>query len=294
MTQVTRPSPQRVFALITQSATPHDAPRLLHDLIATELLRAGHAPDLDGASELAETLVEQVRVLIIDAQTLASNAGEAWTLEIYGSEDEYVRGSSAVDPTLSAEERRIRSNRLHISAIHSALRALSPAQFEHACTAILRLMGCVEPQTSPRCDDGGIDFYGRLELKGRLDNGSPYGGLDSRVGLWLVGQAKHYPDRPIQTAHIRELVGSVELARTGGAIHMWQGLHLRPFDATIQLLFTTGTFSSGALLLLDKTGIVAMSGLQLATFLADAGVGIDQTAFTFAEEAFRAALCIPE
>lgn len=74
---------------------------------------------------------------------------------------------------------------------------------------------------------------------------------------------------------------------------MWQGLHLRPFDATIQLLFTTGTFSSGALRLLDKTGIVAMSGLQLATFLADAGVGIDQVASTFAEAAFRATLRIP-
>ena len=36
-----------------------------------------------------------------------------------------------------------------------------------------------------------------------------------------------------------------------------------------------------------------MSGLQLATFLADAGVGIDQVASTFAEAAFRATLRIP-
>ncbi|MBD8467058.1 restriction endonuclease [Plantibacter sp. CFBP 8798] len=278
---------------MAESASPTDEPQLLHDRIATELWRAGHADDLDAAQEIAEALIEPVRVFIIDAQTAASNAGQAWTLEVYGSEDEYVRGSSTEDVSLSTEERQIRANRLHIGAIHEALINLDDVQFEHACTAILRLMGSLNPQTSPRRDDGGIDFYGRLELVGRLDNLSPYGGIDHRVGLWLVGQAKHYPTRPIQTAHIRELVGSVELARTGGAIHIWQGMNLRPFDATVMLLFTTGNFSSGAHRLLNKTGIIAMSGIQLSTFLADAGVGINQATFTFDAVSFREDLAIP-
>lgn len=116
----------------------------------------------------------------------------------------------------------------------------------------------------------------------------------------LRRSARRHRERstPRRSAQVRSARGAAATnrgtsTRSGGAVHMWQGLHLRPFDATIQLLFTTGTFSSGALGLLGKTGIVAMSGLQPATFLADAGVDIDQVASTFAEAAFRATLRIP-
>lgn len=288
----TKPSPKKVFELLVGSATPLDAPTLLQDRIAEELLGSGHAEDVDSANELAEALVARVRVLVIDAHAQASASGQAWVIEVFGTEDEYIRGSSSYDASLSPDEQRIRSNRHHTASILTAIRALSPRDFEHACRAVLQFMGCADPQTSRSGNDGGIDFYGRLELKGRLDSKSPYGGIDSRVGIWLVGQAKHYPTRVIQTAHIRELVGSVELARTGGAIHIWPHLELRPFDATLQLLFTTGKFSGGSRRLLEKTGIIAMDGEQLATFLADAGVGISPDGSTFDPTLFRSALVV--
>lgn len=276
-----------VFESIEGDFLPSASQRLLHDIIAEQIQKQGLESDLDLAFELAEPLIETVRDLIFARQASAQQAGEIWVVEMCGTEDEYVRGSSSHDGSLPMAEQRVRSNREHAEEIKVELVKLTPLDFESACTSILRIMGCLDPQTSPSRDDGGIDFYGKLELKGRLDNKSPYGGFDTRAGLWLIGQAKNYPIRPIQTAHIRELVGSVELARTGGAIHTWKGLRLRPFDAVIQLLFTTGSFSSGSRRLLESSGIISMTGDQLAVFVADAGIGIDAETGSFDATSFR-------
>ncbi|WP_197073537.1 restriction endonuclease [Frigoribacterium sp. MEB024] len=270
------------------SAFAADAPpRLLHEVVAEVMFTAGHATDFDEALELADPLLGEIRALVIEYQADSERRGLTWQFELYGSNDEYLRGASAADPTLSEAERQTRARRAHARTIRTTLTSLTAPEFEIACTGILRIMGCADPHTSSQGNDGGIDFYGRLELEGRLDNFSTYGGFDRRVGLWLIGQAKHYPTRNIQTAHIRELVGSVELARTKGAIHTWPGLHLRPFDAVIQVFFTTGDFSSGSNKLIDNSGLVAMNGDQLATFLADAGLGLDSTNTTFTESKFR-------
>ena len=260
---------------------------MLHEVVAEIVFAAGHTTDFDEALELADPLLDDIRALVIENQADAERQGVAWLFELYGSDDEYLRGASAADLTLSEHERTTRARRVHVSTIRTELTRLTAGEFESACTEILRIMGCADPQTSSRGNDGGIDFYGRLELEGRLDNISAYGGFDRRVGLWLVGQAKHYPTRNIQTAHIRELVGSVELARTGGAIHTWPGLNVRPFDAVIQLFFTTGDFTSGSNKLIENSGLMAMNGDQLATFLADAGLGIDDSDRTFTRAKFR-------
>ena len=287
---MTRAKIATLVAAIEGSLTQDASPQLLLDVVGEQLLALGQAADLDEALEIAESLLTPIRIAIADRRRIAEAEGVAWVIELYGSADEYVRGAAAADPTLPAELQRARSLRAHAASVRQSLVDLTPKEFEVACTSILRIMGCQEPHTSPISNDGGIDFYGRLELKGRLDNASPYGGFDSRAGVWLVGQAKHYPSRAIQTAHIRELVGSVELARTGGAIHVWDGLRLRPFDAVLQLIFTTGGFSAGALKLLDQSGVIAMNGNQLATFLADAGAGIDEQAGTYDADAFRVAI----
>ena len=286
----TRLSADRIAQLLSAAVGPTDGPTLLHDRAAVVVHENGMASDLDEALELVEPFLEDVKVRIFRIRELAEAQGVAWTIELYGSSDEFVRGSSFEDPTLSREIQRVRANRAHVVTVAQLLRALTPVEFEGACTQILRIMGCVEPKTSPLRNDGGIDFYGRLELKGRLDSILPYGGIDGRAGVWLIGQAKHYPTSAIQTAHLRELVGSVELARTGGAIHQWEGLSLRPFDATLMLIFTTGRFSAGAHQLLAQSGMLAMDGAQLATFLCDASVGFADDGSGFDPDLFRQGL----
>lgn len=276
--------------LIIGSIRPSSSPRLLHDVAAELILQSKKASDLNEAFEVVEPLLNDLKKTFLDMQAIAEKEGVTWACEVYGSDYEYLRGSSFADQSLADSERKIRASRKFVTSVQEALLELTPNEFERACTQILRLMGCAHPRTSPVRDDGGLDFYGKLELKGRLDTVAPYGGVDGRVAVWLIGQAKHYPVNAIQTAALRELVGSVELARTRGAIHAWEGLDLRPFDPVIQLIFTTGRFSSGAVRLLEKSGMVSMDGRQLATFLCDAGQGIDLSSDTFSEVSFRAGL----
>ena len=272
---------------ISEAIGPSGAPVFLHDCAAKVALEASFAKSLDEAFEVVEPILETIRVRLVELQDLAENRGTSWHIEVYGSESEWIRGSSFEDLSLDLVERGARIRRAFMSEVKKALKELSYQEFEAASTSVLRLLGCKDPTTSPQTDDGGIDFYGKLELKGRLNTPLPLGGIDARANVWLIGQAKHYPTRPIQPGVIRELVGSIELARTQSAIHSWDGLMLRAFDATKILIFTTGWFSSGSLNLLANTGALSMDGDQLATFLCDAGVGFINDSSEFSVSEFR-------
>ena len=107
--------------------------------------------------------------------------------------------------------------------------------------------------------------------------------------VWLVGQAKHYDASQVSTKDIRELVGSVSLARTktyAGSKDPLARLQMRSCDPVVYLFFTTGRISRDARDLLQKAGVVGMDGGQLAIFLADCGVGLDEEGH-FCREEFR-------
>jgi hypothetical protein len=248
-------------------------PALLHDRIAEVALLDAWADNMNDAQEIVEPHLQAIRTHLLRIRNEAESEGHTWHIELYGSEDEWVRGASFHDKSLDPSEQDMRARRADIDSVLTELRRLTSAEFELICTRVVALLGCRDSRTSPLRDDGGIDFYGQLALQGRLNTRLPLGGIDARTNVWLIGQAKHYPTRAIQTSVVRELVGSVELARTKGAIHEWVDLQLRPFDATVLLIFTTGWFSSGSLSLLAKTGVLSMSGRQLATFLCDVSFG---------------------
>jgi hypothetical protein len=283
-------SVQALTELLVTHVAQDDPPILLHDRIAAILVSLKMYSDLSAALEFTEPLLPQIQNALEVSRRHAEHTGTSWRIELFGSENEYVRGSAFADNSLPVHTQTVRQNRISLGIVHDELLGLSAPEFERACTTILRTLGCTEPHTSPLRDDGGIDFYGRLELKGRLDAMLPYGGFDGRTGMWLIGQAKHYQRQPVQTAHLRELVGSIELARTGGAIHQWEGLSLRPFDATLHLIFTTGVFTSGARHLLQRTGMLSMDGMQLATFLCDVGMGFAPEGGSFDAIKFKTAL----
>lgn len=274
-----------------QQRIPRDsAPVLLHDAAAEIVYENGYSNDLNSAFDIAADDLKDIRLALIEVQRAAEAQGTAWIIETFGSQHEWVRGAAYDDPTLTSLERMMRSRRASDRLVKSELQKLTYREFEFACTTVLEELGCENPRTSPGRDDGGIDFYGRLSLKGRLNSNLPLGGIDQRVNIWLIGQAKHYPTRPIQTADLRELVGSVELARTKGAIHTWLDLTMQPFDAVVMLFFTTGWFSAGSVALLEKSGMLAMTGDQLSTLLCDVGIGFDDVSGSFNSAAFRTAL----
>ncbi|MCH8628982.1 restriction endonuclease [Arsenicicoccus piscis] len=273
--------------LLVEHLTPGAPPQDLHRCLAELAQADGHGDSINHALELVEALVPEVQDRLDTMRNAAIQNGTTWNIELFGSGKEWVRGASFDDPGLPAEDRTARSRRAFANEAKAALLGLTYRDFEFACATVLRLLGCQDPRTTRQSNDGGIDFHGRLELRGRLDSPFPYGGLDDRAKVWLIGQAKHYPTSNLAPAVVREMVGTAELARTGGALQEWPGLRLRPFDASLILIFTTGGFSVGAKALLERSGMLSMDGNQLTTFLCDAGIGIQNEDSVFDASLFR-------
>lgn len=266
-----------------------DPPKLLYELlleVVTDLDFRANEFDDGSVEEIAADLQEPVVRVLWNQQS--AHDQHIPTYEIFGSSLEYIRGASRADPTLDDDTNTVRARRLHIDQVQAELQQLKWQEFEDACGTVLNLLGCIKPTVSPRSGDGGIDFYGLLKLENRLDNFNPLGGFDQDLCVWLVGQAKHYSGK-VGTAVVRELVGSVELARTRGTSKVWPDLHLRAFDPVVLLVFTTGEFSEDALSLLKDSGVQFMDGFQFAKFLTDNGVGLTDLE-NFQKEQFRNAL----
>jgi hypothetical protein len=131
-------------------------------------------------------------------------------------------------------------------------------------------------------NDQGIDFFGQLSLGGRLDNASVLPSVDRKLKVWMVGQAKHYQKTQVATPDLRELVGSIQLAKAkafaDGGVAL-QGLDMKVCDPVFYLFFTTGTISRDGYVLLKESGMNYMNGSQVATFLADNGIGMIEGRF---------------
>jgi restriction endonuclease Mrr len=98
------------------------------------------------------------------------------------------------------------------------------------------------------------------------------------LSVWLVGQAKHYEKTAVSTRDIRELVGSVILAQSktfAGKKDPLERLELRVCDPVVYFFITTGRFTRDSKELLNRSGVVAMDGVQLSVFLADNLAGHD-------------------
>jgi hypothetical protein len=160
------------------------------------------------------------------------------------------------------------------------MRALTFSEFETFGKRVLSELGAAFSHVTPHGNDQGIDFFGHFSLGQIQELPAPFFSLAHDVRLLFAGQAKHYPTSALGTAVVRELVGAVALARTKtfsqDGVDIFAELEIRPFSPVVALLFTTGQITTGAYRLAASAGVVAKSGSQLATFLADRGVGMLQ------------------
>jgi hypothetical protein len=135
---------------------------------------------------------------------------------------------------------------------------------------------------TPSQGDDGIDFFGRLHLESPLFDDFPLPGLGRQLKIWIVGQAKHYTAINVSTPDIRELVGSVELARGKSFVNLpvaYRSLEIKACDPVFYLFLTSGSMSADVWHLLAKSGVVGMDGRMIATFLAERHVGVVENAF---------------
>lgn len=98
------------------------------------------------------------------------------------------------------------------------------------------------------------------------------------VEVRFAGQAKHYHNNSVGPSAVRELVGAISLARhktfSSKTDDFFEDFGLKSFNPLVALLFSTGEITAGARSLAGGAGMIIKSGMQIAVFLADRGVGM--------------------
>jgi hypothetical protein len=228
------------------------------------------------AAEHAEKTLRRVGQLIEENRADAEAAGVMPTIVISGDNDRAVCGSCWIESFDEPEVRAAKQRRLYVEPIYRAIRGLTFAEFERFGSRILTELGASAVRVTPHSNDQGIDFYGILRLSDLGTVPAPFLQMAQEVTLRFAGQAKHYPDSSLGPGIVRELVGSVMLARYGihsSTVSPFQDFGLLALHPLLGMIFTTGRVTSGAMKVANEAGIMVRSGEQLSVFLADRGVG---------------------
>lgn len=230
----------------------------------------------DEAAETAADWIDRFVIALKRRQADAHALGSYVQYTFNSADQDYIQGASFIEPYDDEgviEAKRRRANTLPIT---THLDALTPLEFEVLCGGVLRFFGVSSPTISRRSADQGIDFYGQAPFAKILAPERLPAGVEKDLRVWIVGQAKHYSKVKVSTKDLRELIGSTELAKSkvfAGKIDPLDDLSLRICDPIFYMIITSGAFTIDSRELIDRSGIIAMDGLQLSQLLADNGVG---------------------
>ena len=268
--------PLEIVDSIAETVGLDGKPRPIKAAIENELIRSG-LPAIS-AAEQAEQRLSAVVNIVDRGERESAREGAVYPLRLIGISRDSVAGSCFVLPDDDEKTAVAKENRLMVGTIEEEIRSLNFSDFEIFGARVLRQLGATNTRVTPHAGDQGIDFYGEISLADieKLPRGFFH--LSHGAKLTFVGQAKHYPKHPIGPHHIRELVGAMTLARSAtyskDKLDLFDGLKVPPLAPVLAVFFSTGDFTSGARTLATNAGLIAFSGHQLATFLADHGVGL--------------------
>lgn len=266
------PSARRIAYLIAESINLLQSPTSVQKLILEVGVSEAWFPERTFIEDYAERRADAVLRELTTELDRRTRLGQASNYAFNSSSGYLVQGASYTEPADSQKLREAKFRRLQHAGCRDLLQSLTPRQFEGVCRGIIVAMGASSATLTRSSKDQGVDFFGRLSLQGKLAQSYPLPAIDRRLEVWLVGQAKHYQNVKVATPDIRELVGSVQLARsrvssdTGQAL---AGLNMRLCDPVFYLFFTTGSISRDGWTLIDRSGVIGMDGESLAAFLAD-------------------------
>lgn len=274
-----KPGPNSAKAIFFNFISIDAAPKSAEDWLVDICLSEGwYASDAD-AREAAERWRNKFLSLLRSELSALQQIGRFAPFNFNSSSDYLIQGYCFIEPRDPEELKEAKRRRsMHVAYV-SCLRSLTPREFEALCVGLLSLLGVDDPKLTPYSSDQGIDFWGRLRLERLMTPANLFPGIQRQMSIWMIGQAKHYKKSDVSTFSIRELVGSVELARgrafssslDGG---MWN-LDIRVCDPIFYLFFTTGRITSDSWELIKKSGVAAMDGDMVAALLADRSVGVE-------------------
>ena len=269
-----KPGPRTVVEILLQDLLLDAAPRPLNDLVQSII--QDHPEWNYDPLEKARDWYPIVESLLRKHLEVSLQQGRQPRFAFNSSSNYMVQGACFVEPSDSTEVKEQKRKRFHWQEYYTALRELTPREFEILCSKVLGLLGVQNPRLTPYQGDEGIDFYGQLSIGDLIGHGATFPVFETRLVIWLVGQAKHYQDTRVATPDIRELVGAATLgrARAFAKGDRYPDLRIRVCDPVVMLFFTTGQISVNGWALCNYSGVAAMDGEMLAAFLADKGVAI--------------------
>lgn len=250
-------------------------PRRLLDTIEEQLAVHFGLPPIQAAEE-AERLEVKVRRLIEENRLECEASGIVPTVVMSGDNERAVCGSCWIETFDGPDVRAAKQRRLQVDPIYRAIQDLSFSQFERFGACILRELGARCVRVTPHANDQGIDFYGTLSLGELGSVPAPFSQLVRDITIRFAGQAKHYPTSALGPSIVRELIGAITLAQHRiytSTADPFEDFHLLALHPLLGMVFTTGRFTSGALKVAERAGLIARSGEQLSVFLADRGIG---------------------
>ena len=127
---------------------------------------------------------------------------------------DFIQGACFIAKTDHPDIVDEKKNRRRSTSYFDSFVKLTDTEFEYLCGRILYLLKVEKPFVSKVSSDQGIDFFGRVPYGSIIKPTSLVSGAEIQLKIWLVGQAKNYRKSQVSTKEIRELVGSVSLAKS--------------------------------------------------------------------------------
>jgi Restriction endonuclease len=273
-------TPKKITACLEISIGINGAPRPLQAAIERELIESFKVSAIE-AAELAEKHIAQIARLIALNDQHSAVSGTLYPLTIIGTFSDIVVGSCFTLREDSPIIGQLKSQRTQADALLQQMQQLTFSQFEMFGAKILTELGADHATVTPHANDQGIDFYGELSLGKAQERPPEFFRLAHDVKIAFMGQAKHYPKTSLGPDIVRELVGAIGLARTKtfskANLDLFETVSIKPFSPLLAMLLTTGGLTSGAIQLANEAGVIARTGQQLSVFLADKGIGMEET-----------------
>lgn len=280
-------SPSELTESLVTGFDRHAEVRLDHALI--ELLREGGLGRF-AASERAWKVEDAVRRL------LEERPPEDLPFRLSDGGKRLV-GKARISARDNPETIFARSAERLADLLLNALFEVTPDDFEVICAASMMLSGAREMKALCTGDEGGIDFYGRLEIRPPSSN-IPAGLMHTTVlpkELLVLGQAKrNHPDVRIGRPAIQQFKGQIQ-----DCLKQYEGNQFPPShrvpesyylrdEPFLGVFVTTASFAETADESVGASGIVLVPGARLSQFLAFHRVGIveDAASYRFDESAF--------
>ena len=266
---------QDIASSICSSFDPTQSVKVEEAIVRS--LRAKGYSAYDAAVE-AEQKIEKV------LQTFHSKRPEDLPFHL-SSDEQRLIGNQRILKTDSPQTQLLRSRLQFITPMINALYDCGPNLFEKICAGVMLLSGAHESFAGCTNDDGGIDVYGRIQLR--------IGDIDVREGLlqtallqkeggfFFLGQCKCYKlDISIGPDAMSEFDGAVRdcLRKYEGnnrpPSHRVKDDYYKKDEACIRVFFTTATYSDKASSKAKSLDIITVTGRQLAEFLVYHGIGL--------------------